>query len=271
MYRDWMDFVSHWRVMGTRSSLTSDFRFFSPKEYLTEYYSAIGPENAMILRFHVEAYRCMFLEMTQAHILELGGGPTVYQCIAAAKYPVTIDFAEFLDGNRKEVDDWVHKNAYSFNWDSFISYVLQVEKCPTTTVAVRQRAASVRRSICRIFPCDLLHDTQNKVTNAYDIVSSHFVAESITGSRRTWRQIIHRIVSHVLPNKYLVLGSIIGALQYRVGTSYFPATPITVKDIVDLLLRESCVIRFSRYEIAEDPSQGYAGLSMILAQKISIR
>lgn len=253
------------------SSLTSDFHSFSPKEYLTEYYHVIGSENAMILRFHVEAYRSMFLEMTRAHILELGGGPTVYQCIAAAKYPVTIDFAEFLDGNRKEVNDWVQKHADSFNWDPFIFYVLQAEEGLMTTAAVQQRATSVRQSICRIVPCDLLHDTQRTVINAYDIVSSHFVAESITGSRRIWKQIIHRIVSHVLPNKYLILGSIIGASQYRVGTSYFSATPITVKDIIELLLRESFIIRLSRYEIAENPSQGYAGLSMILAQKISIR
>ena len=82
------------------SSLAS----FDPKAYLREYYSRLGEENKALLHFHCKAYACIFGEVDTARMLEFGGGPTIYQLISAAKYPVAIDFSDYLDVNLKELN-----------------------------------------------------------------------------------------------------------------------------------------------------------------------
>src|SRR5260221_3959966 len=104
-------------------SLSSDaFEPFNPQAYLQEYYSHLGEENCALLHFLHEAYACIFTEMDTARILEFGGGPTLYQLISAAKYPVTIDFSDYLDGNLREIQIWLQNQPGMFSWDDYIQY-----------------------------------------------------------------------------------------------------------------------------------------------------
>src|SRR6266496_4879863 len=95
-------------------ALADTFAPFDPRAYLKEYYSHLGQENQELLHFLNEVYRRIFVELDAARLLEFGGGPTIYQLISAAKYPVSIDFSDYLDTNLKEVQHWLQDRPEQF-------------------------------------------------------------------------------------------------------------------------------------------------------------
>src|SRR5437016_4759086 len=84
---------------------------FDPIAYLREYYNHLGEENRELLRFLDQAYAYIFTEIGTARMLEFGGGPTIYQLISAARYPVSIDFSDYLDSNLARLCPFSRQNV----------------------------------------------------------------------------------------------------------------------------------------------------------------
>src|SRR5689334_12770583 len=101
------------------------FAVFNPRDYLQEYYSSIGAENESLLQFFVTAYAGF--EPDSLDILEIGGGPTVYQLISAAPFAKSITFTDYLSANVDEVKNWSEGSPDAFSWDPFIERSLAIE------------------------------------------------------------------------------------------------------------------------------------------------
>jgi hypothetical protein len=70
---------------------------------------------------------------------------------------------------------------------------------------------------------------------------------------------------------FIVIGSIISASYYKVGSKHFPAVPVTEKHIIDKLTGLNFNILKTSFVAAEHAGdQGYAGLFMVLAQRNDI-
>jgi len=69
---------------------------FAPRKYLQEYYTKLSPENKKILQWYHQTY--LGLDNCKS-LLELGGGPTIYQFISAAPKLESITFTDYLPGN----------------------------------------------------------------------------------------------------------------------------------------------------------------------------
>lgn len=59
-------------------------------------------------------------------VLDVGGGPTVYQHIAIALEAGSITHSEFLEQNRQEVLGWLNDEEGSHNWDSYFTLIKKV-------------------------------------------------------------------------------------------------------------------------------------------------
>ena len=259
----------------SKSVISFDFaKSFRPKRYLHEYYQHIGPENTQLLQFFSRAYAQIFTGLKTAEVLELGGGPTIYQLISLSKYNVEIDFAEFAPQNLEEINRWITKHKNKFSWKKYFLRVHELEKnnflIPKFKSA-KHHEDELRKKIRKLISCDIRDEfplgTQNH--RLYDIVSSHFVSESVTPSFPEWEKHLTRVTQFVRPHGYLVLSSIIQASRYKVGGRHFPAAPISQTDIYSVLKKLNFQLLDEDFVPAEQQAQGYTGLHMLLAQKVA--
>lgn len=246
--------------------VTKRFRTFDARAYLEEYYDHIGEENKALLTFLHNAYTTIFETQKEATLLELGGGPTIYQLLSAARYPVTIDFSEYLPQNRAEVRLVLYSHDDQYNWEQFVKFVLSLESRTETTQA---RLDMVRRRVRSILHCDVRSDTPlgPHMKHPYRIVSVHFVPESITTDKHKWASYMDNILSLLAPDGYLVMSAIMGAEYYRLHDRYFPAVPVSLEDITHKLRRHDIRLLVSDIVQAEHQDQGYDGIGMLLGHK----
>jgi len=250
--------------------LADPFEPFDPRAYLNEYYSRLGEENQELLHFLEDVYRRIFVELPAARLLEFGGGPTIYQLISAAKYPVSIDFSDYLDANLHEVRDWLLGRPEQFIWDDFIRYVLNLEGAGGDVRAVMERTQLIRKKMKRLIRCDAKNSRPlgSAYRAPYDIVSINFVLESITTEMTEWNALIENVLPLVRSQGYLVMCAITGATCYRVGERFFPAVAISAEILETKLKQQQFSIVYTRaIEAEHKDEQGYDGIAMVLAKK----
>lgn len=253
------------------------FSKFDANEYLDEYYRYVSPENHGLLEFWAKN----FTEEDSGKVMaDVGGGPTLYSLISPSKFVKEIHFSDYSLANIIAVSNWVDNKSGSYNWNEFIrqSLVIEGNKAPTPK-DIKERATLMRSKITRMQQCDITKKHPLKVLNAkevretYDIVSSNFVAESITDSVEEWMMLISHVASLVDLSKgsSLVLSSLLEAEFYKVDNVKNKAAYITRKDIFKLL-RNLGFTRIVWKTIPadilnpKDPSfEGYRGLSIVRA------
>ena len=249
--------------------VTDTFVPFNPKAYLMEYYYHLGEENKELLHFHDDVYSRIFNETKRACILEFGGGPTIYQLISAAKYPVSIDFSDYLDVNLDELKVWLHDRPGNFPWNSFIQYVLEREGENSDLHSIERRAQLIRSKVKQLLHCDAREtDPLGPAYRSwYDIVSANFVLESVAEELDEWDRLLDHLLSLVKPPGYLVMSVVIGSERYRVGEHYYPVTPLTPEIVITKLKEKNLSIVLTHSVDAEHrDEQGYEGIFMVLAK-----
>jgi len=250
------------------NNIQTKFQKFKTKDYLNEYYSEIGEENEKLLIFFDKAYALIFKNISNASILELGGGPTIYQLISAARYNVEITFTDYLVKNFKEVSKWMNGLPESFDWSDYINYVVRLEG-DGSKKALMERKQSLKRSIRYLKKCDLRKKSPIGHEAKFDIVSTNFVAESITNNIDDWEKYMKRIVGLVKNKGYLVLTAIVGSEFYRVGSKMFPSSPVRRVNIREILDKNHMALIIEDFVDAEHhEEQGYEGIYMSLSRKV---
>ena len=253
-------------------SVEDEYAPFDPKQYLDEYYTQLGPENRELLNFNHLAYLCIFSELRTARMLELGGGPTIYQLISAARYPIAIDFSDYLDANLNELRIWLEDRPGQFRWEPFIRYVLEREGTPACGCALEQRAREIRRKVRRLLHCDARRAAPlGEGAAQYDIVSINFVLEAVAHDVVEWDRLLDHVQPLIKPGGYLLMGVVTGAEHYRVGRTFFPTIPLSCDYVVRKLRRRRLAPVLHHFVPAErQDEQGYQGLFMILARTRSV-
>lgn len=255
------------------------FDAFIPEHYLSEYYSRVGLENRSLLEFFVEAYEDI---PPNFKLLELGGGPTIYQLITAAKHAREIHFSDHLDVNLDEVKGWKENKRGAFDWKNFFQEALIMEgRSHVNNSKIKRREEILREKITEFLHCDVFQTNPlgRNCAKYYDVVSVNFVAESITDNHKTWKDILKNICSLIKHDGYLIMTAIKGANYYRVGNKLFPAVEITEKHVVialqelgfreDLLFMRSIEAEHTREK--RKNSQGYNGMIFLRAKAAGLR
>ncbi len=242
---------------------TADFSRFAPRAYLDEYYAGIGPENQFLLRFLHEAHAA---RPPLGRMLELGGGPTVYQLISACHTIEEIVFAEYLEANRREVESWREGRADAFDWDPFFLYVLGLEGAGPGDLALRK--AELRHKLRRVIPYDAKRERPfDTDPGLFDLVGVNFCLESITRDEAEYRFSL-RTLSALLPaGGRLIMTALKNARFYHVGDLIFPAFPLDEKSL-DRYLTEASFGTVRMRSLPAEKDQGYEGMLAITAVKV---
>jgi len=130
---------------------------FSPKTYLSYYYKAEGGKLEYFNEFALRGFHEFWskqLASKNLRDLEFGGGPSIFDLIAAAPYAEEIIFAEYNEKNREEMEKWLQKSPESYDWLPYFKFVVQtLEGKNSDEAAIRE--SELRKKIKHVLPCDI--------------------------------------------------------------------------------------------------------------------
>ncbi len=242
-----------------------DFGNFSARSYLEEYYSSWDDdEGNFLMAFFHEAYSRIG---HMRRLLEIGGGPTIYQLISASRKVDEIVFSDFLEENRNEVKKWVFGEPEAFNWDECFEAVLRLEHREVNKQAVEDKKSLLRGKIKSFVKCDIFQEKPiGDFKVPFDVVSVNFCPESIDDGKEAFLLAMDNIAGLVKPNGWLVMTLLKKGRFYTVGNHVFPVFPVD-EDLMSEVLKERGFKEIQMSSINTNPEYGYDALLAISALK----
>lgn len=247
--------------------MASEYLDFHPGKYLREYYLHVGPENKFILDKLANSYANV--KPNSSSILEIGGGPTIYQLISAAKIAKEIHFTDIAQQNLDEVKMWIQNTPVAFGWEIFFKEALKSEGEKPTKKAILKRTALLRSKITKLFTHDILKT--NKLSagkTSYDIVSSIFSSDGITHNIDQWSKLMDNTIGFLKPGGQLMLVGVFGSSDWVMGDQTYKATKLDEKLLIDTLSKKNLDIKIMETVKAEG-GQGYDAVFFVRAIKLS--
>jgi len=234
---------------------------FDPQEYLEEYYAELSEENSFLLDFYHQTYRRLPAGLS---VLELGGGPTIYQLLSASGRAREVVFTDYLDANRREVESWLHGAPGAFDWSEYIERAAGLER----NLDAGALAARLRACISRVGPCDLTRENPLEpfAQTGFDIVSSAFCLEAVTQDPADFRSFLRRIRALLRPGGSLVAALVRDSDAYKVGRHFFPACPLNEASLA-AALRDNGYRRVGIQTVETSRLHGYTGIMAVVAER----
>lgn len=229
-------------------------------------------------------------------LLDVGGGPTIYQHIPFSLIARNIIHADLLEENRKEVENFLNQKPGAYNWDAYFRVAFRYIKdrpliFPCLSRLLNEQnidsAASwqslVRRLIAgRVVPCDvfspgieiegggglarMLSDSGSQ--KGVNIATAYFLLESATHDMGIWRKGLEHISSFLLPGGFLSMMAIRHADWYRSGENRIPAVSVDEVTLSQELESAGYTISQIRFfKGSEKENVGYDGMVFLLARK----
>jgi hypothetical protein len=238
---------------------TEPYSQFDPREYLTEYYVGLSRENDFLLRFYHETYSAL---PNGLRLLEVGGGPTIYQTLSASRRAREIVFADYLDATLNEVREWLDNGPRAFDWTPYLTRVAELEGNGAGDPLAL--AARVRGVLKRLIHCDLTADAPLAPSDTveYDVVSSAFCLEGISQDRRLFSGFLRRVGTLLRPGGMLVATVVRESEAYKVGSHVFPACYLDEGALVRSLERAGFDDVCTR-SMATSEEHGYSGIMAV--------
>ena len=142
-------------------------------------------------------------------VLDYGCGPVIAHVISAAGIEATeIILAEFMDGCRKAVQQWLDKNPSAWDWTPYIKYVVQTLEGNQDEREVIRREENLRKSIKAVVPCDISKNSpiaQDFDGPRYDVLMSILCLDCACETKEEFKAAIRKLTSLIKPGGYLLL------------------------------------------------------------------
>jgi SAM-dependent methyltransferase len=251
------------------------FDTWCPRQYLADYYSRVEEDEAHTLAFLVRELRRR--DRVAPRALAFGVGPTVHHLLALAPWAVSIDAADYLDGNLRELQRWLRREPDAHDWSPFAAQVLACEgEARIDGAAVRARQTLVRQRVARLVHGDA--SRHPAIASAllphpagYDLVMSCYCAESATADWNVWRRYMRHILALLQPGGLLLMAALRRCRGYKIGPKLFPAAGIDEADIDGLLDELAFDEPRRRVLVAQPlvagPLHGYEGIVLLACER----
>ncbi len=112
-------------------------------------------------------------------VLDVDGGPTIYQHILTSLEAGSITHSEFLEQNREEVNRWLNQEEDSYNWDAYFSLMQRTLKEDKKYMSILHKQAES-------------DDNQTK-THAQNILKL-LESETIEGMKNHLRTVVSSVI-----------------------------------------------------------------------------
>lgn len=242
----------------------SVFFEFPARAYLEKYYNEVGAENSAFLRSITDYLRAQ--DVSTDHIIEVAGGPSLFSMFAIASLrdrPFReVTFTDIGWRNLGEVDSWLADDPRQFDYEPLIEWLHEeVGADPDTLVGIMRQS-----------PWDLANfDWRNTVPmewlRAFDVVSSHFFAESATDNAEELISLLGKVGRLGRPGAVVLLSFMCRSSGYTIAHQDFPAFDINEQNVWSYLERAGIHLEDGVVQTTatEDPESypGYDGMLFI--------
>jgi hypothetical protein len=236
----------------------------------------------------------------KASVLDIGGGPTIYQHIGLSLIAGHITHSEFLEKNRREVLKWLSEEKGAHIWDAYFKLVQQMfhhgevlhilsRQMKSADLEITEHAKMLNKLLSSksidefkklvqtrinndVVYGDMFDDMLGleKVLKPFDIITCNFVAESASENFNDWQKAMQNIMKHVSTKGYFVQTAIKNAAWYQVGQERLPAFSVTPEDISKECEKQGFRIIYQKVlEGSRVEMVGYDGMIFTLAKKLA--
>ena len=240
------------------------FLDFPSRAYLQKYYRSVGAENAALLRAihdHVDA-----LGGSTDSIIEVAGGPCLYSMMAVAAHRrrpfERVTFTDIGWQNLSEVAWWLRDDPRQFDYGELLGWLEAEFGADPAEVT-----DALRSSPWELVQRDWLELELAPSEARYDVVSSHFFAESATRDEHEFVELLSRIARLGRPGATVLLSFMCRSKGYTVAGVEFPAFAVDESSVMGYLEAAGIGLEGPLLQIAptEDPGSqpGYDGMVFV--------
>lgn len=259
---------------------------FVAKEYLKNYYAKV--DFPMLHKYVIEKTPAsetlkimIFMDLVcnplikatfggkKPQLLELGGGPTLYQLMNIIEHVGSVYFTDYVEDNLNEIRKWKNKQKDAFNWHDTLKAALELKK---DTVNISEKEISsleneLRNKITKIEFCDVFKKGMAIEKKGFDIINTHFVAESATNSKKKWESAIYNMSKKLNKDGLLFMSALLGAKgSYKVLDKNFPAVELNEIDIEKTFKKTGLSLIRTKSIRFENKDNNYEGFIFIVAK-----
>jgi hypothetical protein len=246
-----------------------DWAAIDPEEYvLRNYGRRVLPEDRGIMAFVIDQIeRAGLPDHAAPLVADVGAGPNFYPIMLLAPYVSddgAIDLIEFTAANRGYTEGLLDEARTSAGtpqpWASFQD--LMVEMGGDRYADAFERASALATVI--------EGSIYSLPKGRYSILSSYFVAESITLTRSDFHRAIRSLAMALRPDGILVAAHMLGSREWQAGAdTSFPAVSLTVADIEEAYRSAGLEFAIQRFEAppADKAREGYHGMAAVVARR----
>lgn len=251
-----------------------------PAVYIKENFPPDDPiknkETQGLLTFlHKSLSKINFPKGNKTRLVEVGGGPTVYQLISARRVVDEIYFTDYEKKWWAQVRKWVRKDKQKANWTEYFRFTLRLElgREPTKQEII-EASNCLREKIVKTETFDLFDNERWPINyeDGFDVASMHFCIESIVSSAKLFEKGMENFFLLVKPNGYASLSFLKNSPYYLAGNKKIGTFPIDENYLKDFLEKEGFKI-IEMETIPADKTGGdygpYEGDICILARKLA--
>lgn len=255
-------------------------------------------ENAAILSFLSQSSLVILESCKDVFpvILDMGGGPTLYQHIPLSLVARAIVHVEPVVENRHELELWIGRSKDAYDWLPYF-HVLKNWYDNTDKYAILRRrqkdlaignlhewedylrmllsghvmTGDVFRETLESVGSGILRSTLGSlgVSSGVDIITSNFLLESATDEHIQWIKGMDALAAHVKPGGFLIMMAIRHAEWYQSGSSRIPAYSVDEQFLSnEVQQRGFCLMLRWVITSAKKDQFGYDGMIFLLAQKL---
>lgn len=208
---------------------TTGFACNSVRDYLETYYNGWDTEDDQMMTFLHETFKLIAPCQT---LLDVGGGPTIFQHVSARTKVAELTFTDYLEDNLEQINLWLKGDQGAFNWDHYFRYVKKLENSGESIQAMK---STLRSRVKNTRQLNILSEPEPVFgRREFDIVSCYFCLEAATFKFADFQKGLQNIVFYAKPQAQILLCFLENCSNYIVGGKTFDCFPVTK----DLLLRE---------------------------------
>jgi NNMT/PNMT/TEMT family len=253
-----------WSSVPVLAEPASVFFEFPARAYLEKYYSEVGDENRAFLQSITDYLSER--NVTTDRVIEVAGGPSLFSMFAIAAVrgrPFRqVTFTDIGWRNLGEVDSWLDDDPRQFDYEPLIDWLhAEVGTDPSAIVE------SMRRSPWELSHFDWMSEVPQQWLYAFDVVSSHFFAESATDDEEELVSLLKKVGRLGRPGATMLLSFMCRSSGYQIAHQEFPAFDVNEDNIWRYLQNAGIELEdgLTRTVPTEDPDSypGYDGMLFI--------
>ena len=200
--------------------------------------------------------------------LDISTGPILAPSLAFAPLLEVLQLSDFGETNRRLLRD-----MDIFYWENYAREVLILEGQDPTEALVQERLRLLDG--LRKTHVPVMVDIKQKPilfdpfvdTTQFNLFSMHFVADSITGTKNEYFELLAKVLGLLKKGDILAMSSLIECTRWDNGKNVFPSPNLKMVEISDFLIRNALRLLRDDVFIPDKPQGQDGGIGVTLAIK----